>query len=297
MDIRLVPQDEIDKTKWNSCVHFAPNGNIFGYKWYLDNIAKEWDGLVEGDYESVFPLIHREQSKGWWGGKISVLHQPELIRTAGLYSINVLSEKRIRSFLEAIPDHYQQQDITLGEGTKPPQNIEYQISEQYNYMLLLQESYEKLTAPYSPQLQQDLEKANLAELIPRSDLRPERLAEFYLREAPGKAKEKEAHSHALQRIMYNALHRGWGFASGVCNRQQELLAVNFFMFSHKRVVSLMPVQSAAGAKVGALAYLFDLLMRSQAEKPLLLDFNLREKSSFAEGFGALQLPYFHLEKR
>ncbi|MEL6636021.1 MAG: hypothetical protein AAFR05_04705 [Bacteroidota bacterium] len=297
MDIRLVPQEEIDKTKWNSCVHYAPNGNIFGYKWYLDNVAKDWDGLVEGDYESVFPLIHRQQSKGWWGRKIPVLHQPELIRTAGLYSIHVLSEKRIRSFLNAIPERYHQQDITLGEGTKPPSDIDYRVSEQYNYMLLLQEPYENLAAPYHPNLQQEIEKAHLAQLVPRNDLRPESLADFYRQHGSGSASDREIRSHALLRVMYNALHRGWGFASGVSNRRQELLAINFFLFSHKRVVSLMPVQSEAGAKVGALAYLFDMLMRTQAEKPLLLDFNLRQKSPFAESFGALQLPYFHLEKR
>ena len=50
MDIRLVPQEEIDKTKWNSCVHYAANGKIFGYKWYLDNVAIDWVGLVVLDY-------------------------------------------------------------------------------------------------------------------------------------------------------------------------------------------------------------------------------------------------------
>ena len=54
-----------------------------------------------------------------------MLHQPELIRTAGLYSIHVLSEKRIRSFLNAIPERYHQQDITLGAGTTPPSDIDY----------------------------------------------------------------------------------------------------------------------------------------------------------------------------
>ncbi len=59
MNIRFVPQEDIDKTKWNSCVHYAINGNIFGYMWYLNNVAKKWDALVEEDYESVFPLIWR----------------------------------------------------------------------------------------------------------------------------------------------------------------------------------------------------------------------------------------------
>ena len=300
MDIRLIKQEDIDKTKWNSCVHYAPNGNIFGYKWYLDNVAKDWDGLVEGDYESVFPLIHTEKISGWLRKKSTILHQPDLIRTSGLYSIPLPSEKRIRSFLEAIPSTYQQQDISLGEGTKAPSHLAYTISERCNYMLLLQEPYDTLAANYSLSLQQALERANLSQLLPiatgTQNLKPEKLTDFYLRESTDKKKFKNAKSHALLRIMYNALHRGWGFASGVVNRQQELLAVNFFLISHKRIMSLMPVESKAGAQVGAMAFLFDLLMRTQANKPMLLDFNVREESALAQDFGALKLPYSHLTK-
>ena len=59
MEIRFVKKEDIDKIKWNSCVHYAINGNIFGYMWFLDSVSKEWDALVEGDYESVLPLFHK----------------------------------------------------------------------------------------------------------------------------------------------------------------------------------------------------------------------------------------------
>ncbi len=291
MDIRLIKQEDIDKTKWNSCVHYSPHGNIFGYKWYLDNVAKDWDGLVEGDYESVFPLIWKDQTSGFWRKKERVLHQPEMIRTAGLYSIHVHSEKRIKSFLEQIPKEYQKQKITLGEGTKVPSGMDYQSGQHTNFMLLLQEPYEQLASQYSPVLQQQLERASLAQLLPQNNFKPEKLADFYLQEALGDRKNKEANAHAAQRIMYNALHRGWGFLSAVTNRKQELLAIDFFIISHKRIMSLMPVESAAGAKVGAMAFLYDMLLRSQAERPFLLDFNTHEESKLARSLGATEVPF------
>lgn len=296
MDIRLVKQADIDKTKWNSCVHYASHGNIFGYKWYLDNVAKDWDGLVEGDYESVFPLIWKNQRNGFWKKDTKVLHQPELIRTAGLYSIHVPSAKRINSFLEKIPAEYQQQEIRMAEGIKIPQGIGYQQNPFQNFLLLLEEEYETISAKYSPQLQQQLERASLANLLPQNNLKPEKLAAFFLKETSGKSKDKAAKAHALQRIMYNALFRGWGFASGVCNSKQELLAVNFFLISHKRMMSLMPVESAEGAKVGALAFLFDLVIRTQAMKPFLLDFNINGKNELATSFGATPVPFHGLSK-
>lgn len=291
MDIRLIKQEEVDKVKWNSCVHYATNGNIFGYKWYLDNVAKDWDALVEGDYESVFPLIWKNQKSGFWRKDKKVLHQPELIRTAGLYSIHVPSQKRVRSFLEKIPAEFDQQEIRLSEGTKVPEDLGYQQQAFKNFLLLLQEPYDQICAQYHPQLQQQLERASLANLLPQNNLKPEKLAEFYLKEAPGDSKVKEMNAHALQRIMYNALFRGWGFISGINSAQGELLAINFFMFSHKRVMSLMPVESQAGAKVGAMAFLFDLVVRTQAEKALLLDFNIGQDDLLAQHFGATAIPY------
>ena len=95
--IRFIAHQDIDKVKWNSCVHYATNNNIFGYWWYLRNTAKEWDALVEGDYESVLPLISKPSAN------VGSLYLPELIREAGIYSIHLLSHARVNAFLEAIP--------------------------------------------------------------------------------------------------------------------------------------------------------------------------------------------------
>ncbi|MEL7020062.1 MAG: hypothetical protein AAGK47_00510, partial [Bacteroidota bacterium] len=59
MDIQLIKREDIEKPRWDGCVHYSPNGNVFGYTWYLDAIAREWDGLVENNYESVMPLVYR----------------------------------------------------------------------------------------------------------------------------------------------------------------------------------------------------------------------------------------------
>lgn len=97
MNIQRIKRDEINKTKWNSCVHFATNGNICGYKWYIDAISKDWEALIEGDYESVMPLIWK---KNWIGRK--QIYVPTLMREVGIYSANALSPKRVTTFLEAI---------------------------------------------------------------------------------------------------------------------------------------------------------------------------------------------------
>ncbi|MEM6725303.1 MAG: hypothetical protein AAF598_14780 [Bacteroidota bacterium] len=94
MEIRYLKRDEIDQLKWDSCVHYANNGQVYGYTWYLDNVAEDWDGLVEGDYESVFPLVWNSKIFG-----IKQLYQPFLSQQLGLFSVNLLSKARLQTFI------------------------------------------------------------------------------------------------------------------------------------------------------------------------------------------------------
>lgn len=274
--------------KFNSCIHYAANGNIFGYIWYLDFVAKEWDALVEGDYESVFPLVWRTDSLGR-----KELYQPDLMRELGLFSINVLSPKRLQAFLDAIPEEYRRVDIHLNEQNRLPEQLSFQTEELINHQLLLMEPYEQISAHFQPEMQALLAIAEGADLLPTTSLKPEKVAGLYQQYTTDK-KGLDRNFHALQRIMYNALHRGWGFASGVQSRSGELLAANFYIYSHKKVVSLVPMQSPAGKEKGALAYLFDTLLRSHAGRPLILDFNSGKKDPMAELFGAQANIYYRL---
>lgn len=291
MDIRLIRQEDIDKVKWNSCVHYANNGNIFGYKWYLDHVAKDWDGLVEGDYESVFPLVWR---KGLWGGR--VLYQPDLMRELGIYTINAPSSKRIKTFLAAIPSEYKQIDIVLNEQNHYPSVPEFTTATHINHQLLLARPFEELEEAFSPAVHEATEKASKAGIILDSNVKPEAIADFYKRHSPEK-KGKDRNFHTIQRIMYNVLHRGWGFASAARSTSGELLAVNFFIFSHNTIMSLLPLESPQGREVGALLYLFQMLIRLQANKPLILDFNTMEPDALAEAFGAQTNPYLRVSRR
>jgi len=290
MDIRFVSGADIDKNKWNSCIYYAGNGNIFGYHWYLTNVVKEWDALVEGDYESVLPLISTEASFF----KKSKLYTHHLLRSTGLYSVHVLSEKRINSFFEAIPKKYQRGKININEGIKISDKCLWKTSYEFqNGLLLLKESYDKISEAYSPTLLQKLERANIAQLYTVNNLKPEILVDFY---KANNSNFKESHYHAYLRVMYNALHRGWGVLSGVKNPNGELLAANFFMISNQRFMSLLPVVSPKGNQQGALEYLFDMSVRIQAEKPMILDFNLYKFNALAQNFGAVKSPFYNVSR-
>lgn len=290
MKVKFIPKEELDKVKFNSCVHYANNGNIFGYWWYLDAISKDWDALVEGDYESVMPLMWREEFP-----KTKVLYQAPLLRESGVYSINVLSPVRVKKFLEAIPPDYKKINIRLNEQNTSGDFPDFKKTEKNNHQMLLMESYEKLANAYSEPLKTRIQQAENNKLVSVTNKKPEIIADFYQKYASNR-KELTRNFHTIQRIMYNALHRGWGFASTVMDENKEILATNFFIYSHKKVVSLLPVVSPKGKESGAMELLLDTLIKTHAGKPLILDFNTMEDNQLAKDFGARSNIFYQVEQ-
>ena len=286
MKIRYVKREEIDKVKWNSCIHYATNGNIFGYIWFLDQIAKDWDALVEGDYESVMPLIWKE---GLF--KKKELYQPSLIRESGIYSIHLLSGSRIKRFLDVIPHYFDKTEIHANEQNRPHEPEAFQVKAKLNYQLFLNSSYESLADQFSTSLLKKLQLAEDEGIMLTSSAKPEKIADFFLKYHPNR---NQKDYHGLQRIMYNVLHRGWGFASTAINTKGDLLAANFFVYSHKKVLSLVPTESPEGKRYGALAYLMNGLIRTHANKPQILDFNGEVTADLAQEFGARSNAYYQL---
>lgn len=290
MQIRLIKGEDIDKVKWNSCVHYANNGNVFGYKWYLDFVAKEWDALVEGDYESVMPLVYREEADGRMA-----LHQPALIRELGVYSIHVLSPLRVRSFLEAIPAEYARVEMHLNEQNLPPADTGFKSERLTNYQLPLMSEYEVLEQRFDQGLQARIVAGIRAGLRSDSNLKPEAIADFCKLYAPERFGADRVF-HGMQRVMYNALHRGWGFASSIQAADGTLLAAGFFITSHNRVLALAAAESPLGARASALDYLYHIIIRTQAGRPQALDFNTMAQSERAEQFGARANDYYRLTR-
>jgi len=284
MDIQLVPHKEIDKVKWNSCVHYATNGNVFGYKWYLDTVAKEWDALVEGDYESIMPLFITERE--------DLLEQPSLLREAGIYSINMLSQKRAEAFIQAIPAKYTNIQLQLNEGIQIPEQSKYKLSNIKNHQLLLLDPYETISEKYHPELRTQLKGNSQQSLLPSSNVKPEKIAQLFKDTNPS-SRENEIAFHAYQRIMYNALHRGWGATFGVTDQDRNLLSAGFFIYSQGRMLQLLSATNPQGKSLGAYDYLMDNILQSHAGRPMVLDFNTTD--DLPKRFGARENHFLRLE--
>ena len=284
MKIIHLQKSDIDKQKWNSCVHFAINGNVYGYTWFLDAITKDWEPLIEEGYGTVWPLIWR---KNWWGRR--EIYQPTLITEGAIYSENLLSPARVRAFFRAVPSTYKKLTVHLSSQANIPGDLGLQIEKLNRQQLALNQPYEGLFDQFSDEFKRQLDRAEENRLQPASNLKPEKVVDFYRQYS---AAYKEVDYHAYLRIMYNALHRGWGFANGIEDGRGELLAVCFFIYSHGKIMLLLPVVSPTGRNKGAIELLLSMIMHTHASKPVRLDFN-----GFGDyGTGSAALPYFRVTR-
>jgi len=295
MEIRLLQRSEIEKAKWNGCVHYAPNSLIYAYTWYLDNVCDHWMGLVEGDYESVFPLVWNKKLLG-----IKRIYQPYLCQQLGLFTVNNLSEERIKAFIDAIPVEFKFIDINLNDSNSIRNLPGFSITEKPNYTLPLHWGYDKISAAYSNNLKRNLKKAEKYGFYGTSSIKPEDFVELV------KNYQKEKGNifppqlyHSAHRIIYNCLHRGQGFLMGVQNEQQELCAAIFWMSNGARFINLMNFTTKEGRESGAMHQLIDMFIRSNAGKPMFIDFegsSIDSIARFYQSFGAENLPFYNIKQ-
>ncbi len=286
MKIRIETRENLDVLKYDSCVHYAGSGHVSGYSWYLDNTAESWLALVEGDYESVMPVPVKTRL----GRKTAV--NPDWVPQLGPYSVHVLSKPRMEALYAVLSKAVDQYSIVLSDiPHKPEAGSDMRVDEKSRFVLPLMQPYESIARGYSENFKKKVEVTYGGHLRIINALKPEKIADFYLEHLVRKKDSKGRRNyHSLLRIMYQLLHRGTGFPSGVIDKQGNLLAVGFFVYSHGRIYQLAGGASAEGSRVNALHFLFDMLVRTHADRPNAL--HLEEQPgipldpAFFEGLGA-----------
>jgi len=259
MNIRIVQREDIDKVKWNSCVHYAEKGDPFGYLWFLDNISKDWIGIVEDDYHSVMPVF---KTKSFWG-KIK-FESPKLLPFFQLYSVNVLSFKRVKAFMNLAQQEVAGIDIKNAFiGFINPEQEQIKQSNHSIDILNIGSRYTTLLNDFSEELKNiehniELDKYTL------NSLKIEETAEFMARENKLKNKEK----FSLMRLFYNAQQRQLGQVFALQDSDKTILALDFIFFSHGKMISFLPTSTKKGKTINAEGIIFTRLLKRFAGQPL-----------------------------
>jgi hypothetical protein len=289
--IRYLTHREINKKKWDDCVHNSFNGLIYASSWYLDIVAENWEALVEDDYERIFPLV----SKVKWN--IHFLYQPVFTRQLGVISKNILTEEVVGSFLNAIPEKFRFAEINLNTLNKIPSG-NYKISHWLNFELDLIKSYKNLHKGYSTHLKRNLKNAETAELTLSKNVKPDEIIELYKSNGGTKIKSlKKEHYQKLKRLAYMGIYKGLVLTYGVYSKHNQMIAGAFFARSKNKMIFLFSGLSKEGKDSNALAFLINSFVQEHSEHHLTLVFegsNDPNLARFYQGFGSSLCTYPHI---
>lgn len=244
---RYIAYDDIEKNKWNGTVHYSPNGNVYGYHWYLKSVWREWGAIVEDDYESVLPIMPPR----------SATYHYDILPDLGPYSVNALTPKRVKAMLDEAAK-YSDSSLYPVNRRVADSSIGYDVyTRTTHYQIDTIDDYDSIVESYSDHVKDTIAKLELDTVTISAGVKPEIIVDH--------SKINDGLKNGLLRIMYNAMHRGLGWSSAIMDKEsKQYRSISFFISTHNKVYEIYNTTS------GDSAYrilLLDLMLRNNAGKP------------------------------
>lgn len=286
MEINYLTYQQIDKAKWDACIDKAANGLIYGYSFYLDAMAKNWDALVLGDYEAVMPLT--------WNKKYSIhyLYQPPFTACLGVFGKFVTAET-VNKFLQAIPTKFKYWDIYFNPGNlfKLPN---FDLYQRMNYVLSLNNNYENLYTAYRENIQRNIKKSEQFQLSINKNIAIADVIKLAKEQANSFAAVADDDFSRFEKLFQLLYNKQKATTYGVYTKESQLIASAVFFFSHSRAYYIMVGNHPDGKTLGASHALINAFIKDNAGENILLDFegsDIPSLAFFYSSFGAVEEKY------
>ncbi len=286
--IRYLTHDEIDFVRWDRCVNEAFNGTVYAFSWYLEVVSPGWHALVQGDYDSIFPLPVKQK----WG--IQYIYLPFFCQQLGLISKNKIDTELLTAFVQSIPRSFRWIEVNLNVHNKPDPKI-FPFKRNVNYELDLIQPYEQLLSNYSKDHKKNLKIARRSKLTIMKDLTNMEFIQFYeqnllqhLGDLPHETK------YLLLRLIAAAQKHRKGNLFGVYDERNQLVATAFVLYGLGRLILLASASNSDGRKTGAMRHLIDRIIATHSSRNIIFDFegsNIPSIADFFHGFGAHPTEY------
>ncbi|AXY75185.1 GNAT family N-acetyltransferase [Paraflavitalea soli] len=284
--IQYLQRAQIDTVKWDNCLAAAPNGLIYGYSFYLDRMAVDWDALVLNDYEAVMPLPWKKK----WG--TSYLAHPPITASLGIFGTAV-TPALTGLFIQAIPPRFKLVDLLLNPANFLPTSQLQSIRN--NYVLDLQSTYADIYSHYRNNVRRNIKKAQQLNCRYAVGIQVEeviRLAHWQIQQqATNIGEEDYAH---FKDLFHYLLSNQAAEACGVYTPNDELVASCVWFYSKARAYYILVGNHPNGKTLGASHYLIDRFIEAHAGQELILDFEGSDIASLAffySSFGAVNEAY------
>ncbi len=279
--IRHITHNDIDFKKWDQTILASKFPLVFAQSFYLSATFPNWDALVIGDYETVFPITQKEK----FG--IPYLHQPSFTPQLGVYGqINETIEKQ---FYDYITKKYKLIEIELNASNvlqtkdhfpKLTYIIDYKTGYKQN-----QNAKRNITKAGEHQLQ--FEQIPQPEIINESQKYLNPFLKSGLKLSPGTIE-------VFDRLLNSCINNGALYSFRVVDSNNALQAIAHFISNGKHTVYLKGINFDKAESLGSMHLLNSSAIQFFEPKTDIFDFGGGTKESLAnfyKGFGAVPLQY------
>lgn len=291
MVIKYLKHAEIDFTKWDLCIEQSSNSLPYGFSWYLNEVAPNWEALVAGDYDAVMPLTWNKKTG------FKYLYQPFFTQQLGVFYKSDYYKDSTLEFIKAIPSSFRFIDIHLNAFNEF-EHTDIKLKKRKNLILDISKPYEKLIKGYDNHCARNLKKARKF----NHSIRPMEAGEviqFYKKHKGLETKNVHLNDYRmLEKLCDTAKQKKVLIAYGVFNDNEELLAAGLFLYTKGRVIYLLGTASVKGKEARSMYALIDYVMMQSCGHPVVFDFEGSEIpgiARFFKGFGAVKQSYFRLK--
>ena len=298
--LRFLPRNEVDTVAWDACVAASTQAVVYGYSWYLDSVAGggawRWVGLVmtdeAGTYRAVMPVPLRRKfvagvAYDW------VVHQPFFCQFIAIFSPDKACDPT--PFLLAVQQQYRYGSVLcLRENPHTSVGFNF-VQQRATHVIDLSASYETIAQHYTRDRKMNLRRAETYgwHILTSTDPEP-LLTLFRDHHADGIDGGVGDWAYTILRGLIETLQTREMATIQYALVDGQIEAGALFVQEGNRIIYLFNAASERGRRGNARTLLIDQIIRENAGKPLLFDFESPQKESivdFYRSFGAKEEPF------
>jgi hypothetical protein len=279
--IQHVLHNNIDKIKWDTCLKNAANSLIYGYSFYLDAIAGNWDAIVINDYEAVMPLVWRKKFF------ISYLYQPPFTQQAGIFYRHPLTNNQYKEIENTLQQQHKFAEIFMNFGNSNCFNPQY-CKPQTNLVLDINKPYEIIYNRYLPGFTKSLrriakfnfkytEATDIDEVI--------LLYKKLYRSRVTHLTEKDF--TAFNNLCWVLQQQQMLVIKKVLNENNNLMGLALLFKDERRLYNIISCITDEGKRMEANYFLYDSIIKEYSNKGLVLDLEGSEIKGVADFYNKM----------
>ena len=284
--LQKLKRKDLDVEKYSKALNEALNYRIYAEAWYLDILTNgKWECWIFGDYEVIMPVPLQFK----FGIKFVIM--PIYCQQLGVFYKEEISDELYREFESKI-HKYRVRSYCFNEENTERYNPKGE--KKVNYILDLDRTYEEIVQGYKKKRRKDLNKGNHLIVVENNltDNHFKNQEKFYKnlnsfiknRKYSSLLLELKAKGNLIIYDLYN---------------DNELVASQMFIYAKNRIICSSFFRNKELDFYNSSAYSKNYLIRKEANKKILLDFDgsmISGIAEFYEGFGA-EKKYYTMYKK